>query len=87
MNLWKRIIKLLGDLGWGNILKITIILLFLCVVATLVIIMFIPDSPVESAIYDFLEWLDDIPGTIKFKAFLYAYPFMYSYYIQSSMAH
>jgi len=26
-----------------------------------VIIMIIPDSPVESALYEFLEWLDDIP--------------------------
>lgn len=66
MNLWKRLIKLLGDLGWGNILRISAILLFLSVVATLVIFMFVPDSPVESALYDFLEWLDDIPGIIRY---------------------
>jgi len=61
MNLWKRLTKTLQNLGWSNILRISVLLFFVAVVVTLLVFVFIPDSPVEDVLYEFLEWLDDIP--------------------------
>jgi uncharacterized membrane protein YdjX (TVP38/TMEM64 family) len=49
-----------GISGW-SILKILIIVLITLGATTLLLLFFIPGSPLEDALLDFLEWLESLP--------------------------
>jgi uncharacterized membrane protein YdjX (TVP38/TMEM64 family) len=49
-----------GISGW-SILKILIIVLIALGATTLLLLFFIPGSPLEDALLNFLEWLDGLP--------------------------
>jgi uncharacterized membrane protein YdjX (TVP38/TMEM64 family) len=49
-----------GLSGW-SILKILIIVLITLGATTLLLLFFIPGSPLEDALLDFLEWLESLP--------------------------
>jgi len=53
--------ELVRDIGWQTWLKILAATLFVGVIATLLILLFIPESPVEELLFDFLSWLEGIP--------------------------
>lgn len=49
-----------GISGW-TILKICVIVLLVLGASTLLLLFFIPGSPLEDALLDFLEWLEELP--------------------------
>jgi len=60
-SFWGKLTKILKSLGWVNIVKVSAVFFFVLAIIALLVIVFIPDSPVESVLFDFLEWLDDVP--------------------------
>jgi uncharacterized membrane protein YdjX (TVP38/TMEM64 family) len=51
----------LKGISWWSVFKILVIVLLALGASTLLLLFFIPGSPLEDALLDFLEWLDELP--------------------------
>jgi len=49
------------DISWWSLFKILVIVLIALGATTLLLLLFIPGSPLEDALLNFLEWLEELP--------------------------